>query len=78
MTIFSNMVEYTIKEFIYDFSIVGDSFEDYLAYFSSLLKRCANCNLVLNWEKCRFMVKEKTMLGHKILKKGTEVDKTKI
>ncbi|GJW27263.1 reverse transcriptase domain-containing protein [Tanacetum coccineum] len=35
-------------------------------------------NLALNWEKNHFMVKEGIVLGHKILKKGIEVDKAKI
>ncbi len=35
-------------------------------------------NLVLNWEKCHFMVKEGIVLGHKIFEKGIEVDKAKI
>jgi hypothetical protein len=35
-------------------------------------------DLVLNWEKCHFMVREGIVLGHKILDKGIEVDKVKI
>ena len=35
-------------------------------------------NLVLNWEKCHFMVQEGIMLGHKVSKNGIEVDKAKI
>jgi hypothetical protein len=35
-------------------------------------------NLVLNWEKCHFRVREGIILGYKILEKGIEVDKTKI
>nr|GFB46658.1 reverse transcriptase domain-containing protein [Tanacetum cinerariifolium] len=34
--------------------------------------------LALNWEKSHFMVKEGIVLGHKITKKGIEVDKAKI
>ncbi|GJV84426.1 reverse transcriptase domain-containing protein [Tanacetum coccineum] len=34
-------------------------------------------NLVLNWEKYHFMVKEGIVLGHKISKNGIEVDKAK-
>nr|GEU78845.1 reverse transcriptase domain-containing protein [Tanacetum cinerariifolium] len=33
---------------------------------------------LLNWEKSHFMVKEGIVLGHKISKKGIEVDKAKI
>lgn len=35
-------------------------------------------NLVLNWEKCNFMVTEVIVLGHKISSKGIEVDKSKV
>ncbi|GKF38637.1 DNA-directed DNA polymerase [Tanacetum coccineum] len=39
---------------------------------------CEDTNLSLNWEKSHFMVKEGIVLGHKISKKGIEVDKAKI
>nr|GEX78954.1 reverse transcriptase domain-containing protein [Tanacetum cinerariifolium] len=35
-------------------------------------------HLILNWEKCHFMVKEGIMLGHKVSSAGLEVDKAKI
>nr|GEZ93045.1 hypothetical protein [Tanacetum cinerariifolium] len=44
----------------------------------SLNKRCEDTKLALNWEKSHFMVKEGIVLGHKISKKGIEVDKAKI
>ncbi|GJS48732.1 hypothetical protein Tco_0598853 [Tanacetum coccineum] len=44
-------------------------------YYYKMLKRCEDTNLVLNWEKCHFMVKEGIVLGHKISKSGIEVDK---
>ncbi|GKB08641.1 reverse transcriptase domain-containing protein [Tanacetum coccineum] len=43
-----------------------------------MLKRCKDANLVLNWEKCHFMVKEGIVLGHKVSGAGLEVDKAKI
>jgi hypothetical protein len=43
-----------------------------------VLKQCQMADLVLNWEKCHFMVREGIVLGHKILDKGIEVDKVKI
>ncbi|GJT14547.1 reverse transcriptase domain-containing protein [Tanacetum coccineum] len=43
-----------------------------------MLVRCKETNLVLNWDKCHFMVKEGIVLGHKISKAGIEVDKAKI
>ncbi|GJX20211.1 reverse transcriptase domain-containing protein [Tanacetum coccineum] len=41
-------------------------------------KRCKDTNLVLNWEKCHFMVKEGVVLGHKISKSGIKVDRVKV
>ncbi|GJT27758.1 hypothetical protein Tco_0908033 [Tanacetum coccineum] len=46
--------------------------------FRHMLQRCEDTNLSLNWEKSHFMVKEGIVLGHKISKKGIEVDKAKI
>nr|GFA90474.1 reverse transcriptase domain-containing protein [Tanacetum cinerariifolium] len=43
-----------------------------------MLKRCEDTKLAQNWEKSHFMVKEGIVLGHKISKKGIEVDKAKI
>ncbi|GJR73224.1 reverse transcriptase domain-containing protein [Tanacetum coccineum] len=43
-----------------------------------MIQRCEDTNLVLNWEKCHFMVKEGIVLGHKISKSGIEVDKAKV
>nr|GEY87846.1 reverse transcriptase domain-containing protein [Tanacetum cinerariifolium] len=41
-------------------------------------KQCEDTKLALNWEKSHFMGKEGIVLGHKISKKGIEVDKAKI
>nr|GEZ20673.1 reverse transcriptase domain-containing protein [Tanacetum cinerariifolium] len=43
-----------------------------------MLQRCKDTNLSLNWEKSHFMVKKGIILGHKISKNETEVDKAKI
>ncbi|KAG9450627.1 hypothetical protein H6P81_010592 [Aristolochia fimbriata] len=43
-----------------------------------VLTRCEDNNLVLNWEKCHFMVNEGIVLGHKISEKGIEVDREKV
>ncbi|GJS46043.1 hypothetical protein Tco_0596164 [Tanacetum coccineum] len=48
------------------------------AYRHRMLKRCEDTKLALNWEKSHFMVKEGIVLGHKISRKGIEVDKAKV
>ncbi|CAN6704237.1 unnamed protein product [Malus baccata var. baccata] len=78
MSIFSDYVEKIIEVFMDDFSVFGDSFDSCLHNLSVILKRCVETNLVLNWEKCHFMVKQGIVLGHIISEKGIEVDKSKI
>ncbi|CAN6542439.1 unnamed protein product [Malus baccata var. baccata] len=78
MSIFSDYVEKIIEVFMDDFSVFGDSFDDFLHNLSLILKRCVETNLVLNWEKCHFMVKQGIVLGHIISENGIEVDKSKI
>nr|GEV76854.1 hypothetical protein [Tanacetum cinerariifolium] len=43
-----------------------------------MLKWCKDTNLVLNWEKCHFMVKEGIVLRHKISNSGIEVGRAKV
>ena len=78
MAIFPDMVEKCIKVFMDDFSVFGSSFDYCLANLERVLQRCKETNLVLNWEKCHFMVQEGIVLCHKISVRGIEVDKAKI
>ena len=61
-----------------DFSIVGASVDDCLKNLRAVLVRCEETNLVLNWEKFHFTVREGIILGHKIFVRGIELDKSKI
>ncbi|KAK8498967.1 hypothetical protein V6N12_058004 [Hibiscus sabdariffa] len=76
--IFSDLNEDCLEIFMDDFSTFGDNFDNCLNNLEKVLKRCKETNLVLNWEKCHFMVDEGIVLGHKISSKGMEVDKAKI
>jgi len=78
LAIFSDLVENCIEVFMDDFSIFGSSFQSCLENLNTVLKRCVETNLVLNWEKCHFMVTEGIVLGHKISERGMEVDKAKV
>ena len=78
VVIFSDMVEDFLKVFMDDFSVLGDDFDTCLGNLAKVLKICEEVDLVLNWEKCHFMVTEETVLGHKISSKGIEVEKAKI
>nr|GEV70146.1 reverse transcriptase domain-containing protein [Tanacetum cinerariifolium] len=78
MDIFHDMINETMDVFMDDFSVFGDSFSSCLSHLDKMLKRCEDTYLVLNWEKCHFMVEEGIVLGHKISKFGIKVDKTKV
>ncbi|XP_061955587.1 uncharacterized protein LOC133677523 [Populus nigra] len=78
MAIFSDMVEQIIEVFMYDFFVFGTSFDDCFAKLALVSERCEKTNMILNWKKCHFMVKEGIVLGHRISEKGIEVDRAKI
>ena len=78
MAIISDMIEKTIEVFMADFSILGSSFDNCLENLRSVLIKCKETNLVLNWEKCHFMVQEGIVLGHRISARGIEVDRATI
>nr|GEU90197.1 reverse transcriptase domain-containing protein [Tanacetum cinerariifolium] len=78
MAIFHDMIEKTMKVFMDDFSVFGNSFQSCLSHLERMLKRCEDTNLCLNWEKSHFMVKKGIVLGHKISKQWMDVDKAKV
>nr|GEU87587.1 hypothetical protein [Tanacetum cinerariifolium] len=76
--IFHELIDDSMEVFMDDFSIFGNSFNHCLKNPEKMLKTCDEANLVLNWEKCHFMVKEGIVIGHKISRLGIEIDKAKI
>ncbi|KAJ9542313.1 hypothetical protein OSB04_028819 [Centaurea solstitialis] len=78
MAIFSNFIEKSMEVFMDDFSVHGSDFDECLDNLSLILKRCHEVHLVLNWEKCHFMVTEGVVLGHIVSSRGIEVDRAKI
>ena len=61
-----------------DFSVFSSSFEECLHRLTLVLVRCKEKNLVLNWEKCHFMLRQGIVLGYVISQWGIEVDKAKV
>ena len=61
-----------------DITIYGGTFEECLANLETVLNRYIEKNLVLDREKCHFMVNQGIVLGHVIYNKGIEVDKAKV
>ncbi|GJT39260.1 reverse transcriptase domain-containing protein [Tanacetum coccineum] len=76
--IFHDMIKESVEVFMDDFSVFGNSFDKCLNNLDKMLQRCKEANLVLNWEKCHFMVKEGIVLGNKVSSAGLDVDKAKI
>ena len=78
LSIFSDMVERIMEVFMDDITVYGSSYEECLLHLEAVLQRCIEKDLVLNWEKCHFMVQQGIVLGHIISKNGIEVDKVKV
>ena len=56
LSIFSDMVERIMELFMDDITIYGSTFDECLVNLEAVLNRCIEKDLVLNWEKCHFMV----------------------
>ena len=78
MSMFSDLVKEVMEIFMDDFTVYGSSFEQCLNNLETVLQRCKDKQLALNWEKCHFMVTEGIVLGHKISATRLEVDQSKI
>ncbi|GJU15159.1 reverse transcriptase domain-containing protein [Tanacetum coccineum] len=78
LAIFHDMIEESVEVFMDDVSVFVNSFDTCLNNLNKMLQCCKDAHLVLNWEKCHFMVKEGLVFGHKVSSAGLEVDKAKI
>ena len=78
MSIFSDMIEEIMEVFMDDFSVYRMTFDNCLENLDRVLQRCQEKGLILNCEKCQFMVCEGIILGHLVFERGIEVDKAKI
>jgi hypothetical protein len=78
IAVFSEFIEEIVEVFMDDFSVYGKTLVDCLTNLDKVLTRCAEVDLVLNWEKCHFMVKQGIVLGHVISERGIDVDKAKV
>lgn len=62
MEIFIDFLDDIMEVFMDDFSVCGSTFEGCLTNLEKVIERCVKVNLVLNWEKCHFMVKDGIVL----------------
>ena len=74
LSIFSDMVERIMMVYM----VYGGVFEECLINLELVLHRSIEKILVLNREKCHFMVNHWIAYGHIISNRGTEIDKAKI
>ncbi|KAL6315786.1 hypothetical protein AAG906_008171 [Vitis piasezkii] len=58
LSIFSDMVEQIMEVFMDDITIYGGTFEECLVNLEAVFNRCIEKDLVLNWEKCHYMVNQ--------------------
>ncbi|KAK9033724.1 hypothetical protein V6N11_049909 [Hibiscus sabdariffa] len=77
VSIFSNFIKKGIEVFMDDFTVYGNTFDECLFNLSNVLKRCLEYNIVLNYEKCYFMVDNGLILGHIVSVDGIAVDQSK-
>ncbi|RDX91071.1 Retrovirus-related Pol polyprotein, partial [Mucuna pruriens] len=78
MSILSELLQSCMEVFMNDFTVFGLSFDACLESLSRVLDRCIETNLLLNFEKCHFMLTKGIVIGHLVSNRGIEVDKTKI
>ena len=67
-----------MEVFMDKFSIFGTLYDHCFYNLAKILQRYEEKNLVLNWEKCHFMVKEGIVLGLRVSSIWIEVDLAKI
>ncbi|XP_020992457.1 uncharacterized protein LOC110278540 [Arachis duranensis] len=77
-SVFSDLMENCLEVFTDDFSVYGTSFNCCLENLAKVLARCVETNLVLNFEKCHFMVRQGIVLGHVVSHEGISVDTAKV
>lgn len=70
MSIFFDIVEHTFKVFMDDVLKFRESYDDCLHNLENMFKIYEETNLVLNYEKCYFMVQKGIVLVYRSLGKG--------
>ena len=78
LSIFCDMVENCLEIFMDDLTVFGNTFDNCLENLEKVLKRCEEKGLILNWEKCHYMITSGIVLGHVVSSHGIEVDKAKV
>lgn len=69
MYIFLDILADRMEIFMDDFLVFRNTFEHDLETLGKVLKRWKSINLVLNWEKCHFMLTKGIVLRYKVSNK---------
>jgi hypothetical protein len=70
LKIFEKFVENIVEVLMDDFDVYNNTFDKCLNNLDQVLQECRKVNLVLNWERCRFMIREGKVFGQKFLRRG--------
>jgi hypothetical protein len=76
--VFRNLGDKFLKVFIDDFNIHNESWEEHFQHLDVVFSKLTEVNLKLNLNKCCFVAKSITFLGHVVSKDGTKLDPSKI
>jgi hypothetical protein len=71
--IFHGFCKEIVEVFMDNFFVYGTSFDNSMHNLDKVSQRCEETNLVLNWEKCHFMVNEGIVLGHKFIREALKL-----
>ena len=64
MSIFSDLAEEVMEIFMDDFIVYGSSFKQCLHNLGTVLKRCKDKNLALNWENAILWLRRNCLGAH--------------
>jgi len=76
--VFRNLGNKFLKVFVDDLNVHSESWEEHLQHLDVVFSKLKEVNLKLNSNKCCFVAKSITFLGHVVSKDGTKLDLNKI
>jgi hypothetical protein len=76
--VFKDLGSKFLKVFVDDFNVHNESWEEHLQHLDVVFYKLREVNLKLNPNKCCFVAKNITFLGHVVNKEGTRPDPGKI
>jgi hypothetical protein len=76
--VFKDLGSKFLKVFVDDLNVHNESWEEHLQHLDVVFYKLKEVNLKLNPNKCCFIAKNITFLGHVVSKEGTKPDPGKI